>query len=573
MTEINEVRVDEFRSGFTYQYCGESWRSTGFYGSSHIGITFDDGIIPELIQRAARREDSRFNVSQKIDYQSFINLPHQSREFIGFKEFNEGFVEGNALVGRIIEKWAVLAVVSVAIDFGNRPFPVKRYFCCRESYDGNYDAMATLIKFFFEKGPENLTFDTLENKPQKSYKVNPLSDQDLQSLNLLDYYDSVFDGLCLIKPGLNMRQDYLLQMWRTCLRLVGGDRKKAAWAFNVDSVANFTDFTLIQAGTQEFFQRNYSTVSPQPALLPTSSDQRELSNSNYSFQQVFSAPQSDAELVFNNFVENGNLSRQMFLSITTGIQQNNQQLQKLQRLANKDGNEIVTEFNSLSCLIRYYILSALIVPERAVDLFQQLLFSKDNIWYVFLKSAKKFKSFQTEKNDSYFKNSIEEGVWLIINYIIEDKFQLPQIKTFFIFPLGEFSSQKKFFAEEDNIWIKGIFWSYQKFPTTGRPLESTRSSFQRFCDNLDNEEYREKHKQGYEKITQIFSQSSQKTSHYKKAFSLFYNLINVNTIFNDFVKNGKLSWQKIEFIKTNVPQNHEQWKKLATKKRDEIIRE
>ncbi len=229
MTQTNTVRIDEFRSGFTYQSCGNSWRSTGFYGPPYIGNTFHDGFIPEPLQRATRREDSRFDVCQKIDYQSFINLPHQRRDSIGFKEFNKDkdFVHGNALVGRIIERWAVLAVVSVAIDFGNRPFPVKRYFCCPESYDGNYDAMATLIKFFFEKGPENLTFDILENKPQNSYKFYPLSSQDLQLLKSLNCDFSMFDGLRLLKPGLDMSENNLLQMWKTCLRLVGGDQKKA----------------------------------------------------------------------------------------------------------------------------------------------------------------------------------------------------------------------------------------------------------------------------------------------------------------------------------------------------------
>ena len=67
MTEKNTVRVDEFRSGFTYQSCGNSWRSTGFYGPPYIGNTFHDGFIPEPLQRATRREDSRFDVCQKID--------------------------------------------------------------------------------------------------------------------------------------------------------------------------------------------------------------------------------------------------------------------------------------------------------------------------------------------------------------------------------------------------------------------------------------------------------------------------------------------------------------------------
>ena len=218
------------------------------------------------------------------------------------------------------------------------------------------------------------------------------------------------------------------------------------------------------------------------------------------------------------------------------------------------------------CIRDSYTLSALIVPERAIDLFQQLLFSEDDIWNIFLNSAEEFKSFQQEQNDSDLKKTIEEGVWLIINYIIEDKFQLPQIKTFVLFPLGELSSQKKFFAEEDNFWIKGIFLSYQKFINPGQQQENKSSSFQRFCESLDNAEYRENNKKGYEKITQFFSQSSKKTYSYKKAFSFFYNLINVNTIFqvhsappsdvesvfNDFVENGNLSLQNIVFVTTDT---------------------
>ena len=569
MTEINTVRVYEFRSGFTYQSCGESWRSTGFYGSSYIGITFDHDIIPKLIQRAARREDSRFDVSQKIYYQRFINLPHQDRDSIGFQEFNEIFVDENALVGRIIEGWAVLAVVSVAIDFGNRPFPVKRYFCCRESYDKNYDAMATLIEFFFDNGQKNLTFDILENQPEKSYPVCPLSSQDLQEY-FQHCYDSKFDGLYLLKPDLEMSKNNLLKMWKTCLSLVSDDRKKAAWAFNVDSVANLTDFTLIRAGTQEFFNKNYSAVSPQVALTQSNQETIEYGDISNNF-----------DVEFKNFVKNRNLSSQMFALITTGIQQNNQQLQ---RLANQDGNEIITEFQNFSFLIRYYTLSALIAPERSVDLFQQLLFSEEEIWRAFLSSAKSLKNLiQLTKNDWYFEKYIEEGVWLIINYIIEDKFQLH---------LDKREKLKRFFTEEDNIWIEGICFSYQKYPLTEsskttREQENTISSFQDFIHKLEKEEhkrYRKDHEKGYKKITQIFSHSSHNTSDDKKKYFLFFHdlieeklkgKIDVKKIFNYFVKDGKLSRQRIEFIKTNVPQNYnyKQWQKLATKNKDEITTE
>ena len=160
-------------------------------------------------------------------------------------------------------------------------------------------------------------------------------------------------------------------------------------------------------------------------------------------------------------------------------------------------------------------------------MFHKLLLSKDDIWNVFLKSAKTFKSFHTEKNHSYFKYSLEEGVWLIINNIIEEKFNLPKKKNFLFFswPISELLFPKKFFAEKDNIWIKGIFWSYQKSLPPGQQQENKSSSCQRFYDNLDNEQYRKKHKKGYKQITKIFSQSSQNVSRYKTAFSFFEDSI------------------------------------------------
>ena len=228
--------------------------------------------------------------------------------------------------------------------------------------------------------------------------------------------------------------------------------------------------------------------------------------------------------IFNDFVENGNLSQKQIKFITTDIQQNYQQWQKL---ATKSIEEIITEFNSLSSIIRYYTLSALIVPEKAVDLFQQLLFSRNDIWEEFLKSAKYLKYFQLRQNTPYFKKSIEEGVWLIINYIIEDRFQLPRQKNFRLYQSGKL---KRFFAEGNNIWIEGIFWSYQKLiltesSNTGQQQESTSSSFQGFLHNLNNKKYRNKHKKGYKKITQIFSQISKNTSQHKTEFLFFQALI------------------------------------------------
>lgn len=48
----------------------------------------------------------------------------------------------------------------------------------------------------------------------------------------------------------------------------------------------------------------------------------------------------------------------------------------------------------------------------------------------FLYSCQRLKYLiQPTKNDFWFENSLEEGVWLIINYIIEEKLKLPDKKN------------------------------------------------------------------------------------------------------------------------------------------------
>ncbi|NET43462.1 hypothetical protein [Okeania sp. SIO2B3] len=209
--------------------------------------------------------------------------------------------------------------------------------------------------------------------------------------------------------------------------------------------------------------------------------------------------------ILNNFVKNGKLSLQKIEFIKTDIPQNYEQWQKL---ATKNRDEIITEFNSFSSIIRYYTLSALIVPERAVDLFQQLLFSEEDIWNIFLYSCQRLKYLiQPTKNDSCFKNYIEEGVWLIINNIVEDKFMLPLQQKWPYQP----RKLKRFFTEEDNLWIKGIVspldkdFLMLKSGYDAQQEKNTSSSFQYFYNQSKTKEYRERYKQGYSNILKIAS--------------------------------------------------------------------
>jgi hypothetical protein len=153
-------------------------------------------------------------------------------------------------------------------------------------------------------------------------------------------------------------------------------------------------------------------------------------------------------------------------------------------------------------MIRYYTLSALIVPKKAVDLLQQLLLNQKNSWELFLRSSQELKSLiQPTKNNSYFKDSLEEGVWLIINYIIQDKSQLHPDKR---------EQLKRFFTEEDNIWREGIFSSLKHKGNVNPFLQSL------FYKNLNNKKYREQYMQGYQKIDQILEVVS--TTHHPEFF-------------------------------------------------------
>ena len=510
-----EIRIDEFRLGMTAQACGDSWRSTGFYGDNYMGVTFEGGQIPPALQIATAPNSPLFKVSQYIDYQSFNSLSPQEKESIGSLEFNEQWVKGVALVGRIIDEWSILAVITVALDFANRPFPVQRYFCCRESFDGSYDGMATLIRFYASKA-EDLIFDLCENKPATIHLKTPFETQKFKRSQTLHSQPSKFRDLYLLQSNIEQTEVYLLALWKTCLDLVDDNREQAAWAFNVHELTSPNDFTLIRAGTQHFFNNYYRVSNSLVHRGNTNNIRREIRQKNHYALE--------AQAIFDEFITTGKLDSEQINFIKTDIQQNLEQWRLLAQ-RDRDDNEEQTErfkrnfFQDYFHIIRYFTLSALILPERAADLFQQLLVSKNEIWDEFWECQEPLRPLQVEP---YFKKSAQIGVWLIINYIIEDKFQLPSWR---LFKLDEFRGlpvETKFFVksvkknanQKQNIWTTHLGLSLTKlinviisYTPKAALKDITNREIKSFLRKLSQETYRKKHKKAYSRILKIFSQA------------------------------------------------------------------
>ncbi len=515
-----EIRIDEFRLGLTAQACGNSWRSTGFYGGNYMGVTFDGGQIPQSLQIATAPNSPLFEVSPDIDYQGFNFLPPQEKELIGSLEFNQQWVKGVALVGRIIGDWAILAVITVALDFANRPFPVQRYFCCRESPGNSYDAMATLIRFYASQA-DNLTFDLCENKPAIIHHEFRFKTNEFERYRPLNYQVSKFNHLYLLQPNIKQDEVHLLALWRTCLNLVDNHRVQAAWAFNVHELTNPNEFTLVQAGTEQFYNNNYLVYN---SLV----HQRNTNNIRQNIrQQTYYT--LEAQAIFDEFITTGKLESEQINFIKTDLQQNLEQWQLLAQ-RDRDVNEEQTErfkrkfFQDYFNIIRYFTLSALILPERAVDLFQQLLVSNNEIWDEFWECQEQLRPLQKEP---CFRKSAQIGVWLIINYIVEDKFKLPRWR---LFKLDEFRGlpvETKFFVKsvkknankKQNIWTTHLDWSLailiqviNSHTPQAALKDITNREIKSFLENLNNKKYRNNHKKAYSKIVKIFSQA--KISHH-----------------------------------------------------------
>ncbi|NEP58917.1 MAG: hypothetical protein F6K31_18165, partial [Symploca sp. SIO2G7] len=250
MAKMNpdSVNIYEFRRGFAHQPQGESWVSTGFYGPKYVAITFDGGEIPQEIIRAIANE--AFQVSQLVSWEEFEKLSLAEKQAIGSLEFNRRFVSGIALVGKTLETWAVLAVITGAIDFAPRYLTVQRYFCCQQSDD--YDAMATLITWW-EK--ERLIFDICDNDPGKIYEASPVIKEQPPHNTLLSYSPSAYNNLYLISPEIELSKNNLLSISSTCSQLAEQNRSTATWAFNVNHLKMPELFTLVQAGTLEFYDQ------------------------------------------------------------------------------------------------------------------------------------------------------------------------------------------------------------------------------------------------------------------------------------------------------------------------------
>ncbi|NES18479.1 MAG: hypothetical protein F6K41_06025 [Symploca sp. SIO3E6] len=404
MAKMNpgSVNIYEFRRGFAHQLQGESWVSTGFYGPKYVGITFEGEKIPQEIIRAIANE--AFQVSQLVSWEEFEKLSLAEKQAIGSLEFNRQFVSGIALVGKTLDTWAVLAVITGAIDFAPRYLTVQRYFCCQKSDD--YDAMATLITWWVEK---QLIFDIFDNDLGQVYQAYPVIEEQELNNTLLSYSPSAYNNLYLISPELDLSKNNLLSISSTCSQLASQNRSTATWAFNVNQLKRPELFTLVQAGTSEFYQQyifHQSVVSGNANLS--------IARANYG--QASQEHLFELAPTLSEFITKGKLSSEQieFFKQELNKDYNSEGWQKL--FTDLLNNKVTDE----KSMIRLLTIEALIIPKNSVILFQELLRSNNDTWKDFDKIQESLFVLEDELNDK-----AEKGVWQIINNLIEDKFKLP----------------------------------------------------------------------------------------------------------------------------------------------------
>ncbi|MDZ8078148.1 MAG: hypothetical protein RMX35_03415 [Nostoc sp. DcaGUA01] len=519
-----QIEIYEFRRGFTYKLQGESWVSTGFYGPKYVGITFKDNEIPEAIIQAI--QEQAFDGNQFVDIHRMPILSSEEYGAIGTQRFNEEFTSGIALVGRIIDDWSVLAVITFALDFSSRIFPVQRYFCCQESPD--YDAMATLIAWW---SANKITFDISDNDPGQVYNFSPIKSEDLPNVNNLDgVRPTGYPHLYLLQPGIDNSLNKLLQIWSTCLQLANQNQINPAWAFNIHSLKRPELFTLIQAATEEYYHNNISEENI------------------VNFPQTHEDTPQKIEIIPNkitlksaliNFKNNGTLTLENQKILKQAII-NNYNYQSWQNLFEPIFNDCAEEKN----IIYLLTLQSIIIPEKTLDLLQQLVYSNENLWDNFISCQTYLRTILKPE----INQSLEEGVWYVINSLVENKISLPFSNKVLIKIFSTGLIIDKFFNQQI-MWANALSKSLEQYLIINfssseednlNPIENLSRT--KFFNNLKQVNYRKRYNQGYQLVIKIMQRSQLPKISIIKAE--IYNNINgnipaqlYNQISTNYIKN------------------------------------
>jgi hypothetical protein len=482
--------IYEFRTGFTYRVRAESWDSSGFYGSQYVGISFPGEEIPDEIIRAVNGEG--FKGSPLVDMKSFYQEYDENRP-IGSKAFNEKYVQGIALIGRVLKSWSVLAVISGAIDFAGRYFPVTRYFCCQRHEDKNYDSMTSLIAWWADN---KLVFDILENSPANVYQGYNVSSSALEDVKSINKITKVTERLTLIDNKNILTDIYtpeksnLFKIWKTTKELAqqksSEKRIRPDWAYNVVSLSRPQIFILVLPGSQEYYEQLKS--------------HQNVDDSNSRIVQ-----DKNLDDIIAEFRENQTLNPNSERFLLSEIRQNHA-LEDWEELFDKVNLDFYQEREKIS----YLVLQALLIPQRLKDLFTYLSRSNNpNNWQQYKELQEYLSKFQDKPE---IQTLLQRGIWNFLNAIVKRELgtsKLDDLKVQ-IFCL---KSPESTFLQASELWVNSLI-----------PLLQSLLSFCR--GSIDLHKFAEDAEEKY--ISEFFAHLSRKRKP-KLGYSILTNFLKASS--------------------------------------------
>lgn len=345
---------------------------------------------------------------------------------------------------------------------------MARYFCCPISED--YDAMASLIALWSDKKDESyLYFDVIESAEPDVYTGYKCGLSDFQPIQTIKVNKRL--SLLEYNPQIEPTKKHLLSLWNTCLTLTKESQTKTiAWAFNVISLRKPLSFTLVQPGSLDSFQslRSYTT------------SQAQLGDGTTSLAAIVSDFMSQGNVSFTN---------RSFLQQEIQQQYDSEEWEELFDNISLDFHEGIEQF-------RYYVLQAILIPERIVDLIEIVVNSiKDEGSLEEYKKIEKALNFLAEQEETSFL--FEEGIWYLFNHLVEKENKLNP----------KFFQKSKLWQDQLNHSLDKILACYgQRAIPNWQQLDNYYGSeLKQFIETIQTPVARKRRKNKYQEIINFFN--------------------------------------------------------------------
>ncbi|MBV5261879.1 hypothetical protein FLX56_26045 [Synechococcus moorigangaii CMS01] len=237
----NPVQIYEFSTGIQVDVDPSSpggWVSRGFTGH-YMNVTLPDGEVPHEVKRAIANK--YFSVTEGGD----MNQP--------------------AVIGREVQDWSVVAVVSRGRDDGGRPLSVYRYFLC-EGKKNLWQILAWMEEYRRNSGQLPI-FNPSEARTSGDYYIPPAGAKppsmnfDEETTAQLKAYETT---PILLPDGQNYELKVVHSYAIHRALQVG---QPIAWAYNAEVLENPRSFILIHVASDRAYQRIKSLLASAPAVI------------------------------------------------------------------------------------------------------------------------------------------------------------------------------------------------------------------------------------------------------------------------------------------------------------------